>query len=173
MTIGDRIKEIRKFNSKTQDEFAKSIGVGQAALSALEKGSRNVTDRNISIICNAYNINEEWLRNGAGEMSVENDKSILSLLQKQYNLPSDQLAVVESFLSISNDQREAITAYLDNLCGRLNVTSQYKEPGVKYDDDWKKRELADYAAELDAQEKGLLVSDGGVNSVTKKKKAVL
>lgn len=166
MTIGDRIKEIRKFNSKTQDEFAKSIGVGQAALSALEKGSRNVTDRNISIICNTYNINEGWLRDGAGEMSIENDKSILVLLQKQYKLPSDQLAVVESFLSISNDQREAITAYLETLCGHLNGVSQTKEP--IYDDAWKKRELAEYAAELDAQEKGLLVSDGTRNKNVKK-----
>lgn len=160
MNIGTRIKLLRKSLKFTQAEFGDNIGLKATAIGLYESGDRNVTDRNINIICSTYNVNEQWLRFGDGEMFVENDKSILSLLQKEYKLPADQLAVVESFLSISNDQREAITAYLENLCGRLNVTSQDKESNLKYDDDWKKRELADYAAELDAQEKGLLVSDG-------------
>lgn len=171
MTIGERIRLLRKTLDMTQAEFGAKINLRPTTIGLMENNVRNTTDRTIYDICKNFSVSESWLKNELGDIFVENDSAVLALLQKEYNLPSDQLAVVESFLSISNDQREAITAYLENLCGRLNVTSQGKESDLKYDDDWKKRELAEYAAELDAQEKGLLVSDGSVNFGTKKKKA--
>ena len=53
-----------------QSDFGDKIGIGQAGVSAIEKGIRNITDRNIQLICEKFNVNEEWLRTGEGEMFV-------------------------------------------------------------------------------------------------------
>lgn len=68
MNIGERIRQLRLEINLNQADFAEHLGIGQAALSALEKGIRNVTDRNISLICDKFSVSENWLRTGEGEM---------------------------------------------------------------------------------------------------------
>lgn len=65
--MNTRLKEIRKKLKLTQSEFGERIGITAAAISDIEKGRRNLTDRNVNLICEKFCINEEWLRNGIGE----------------------------------------------------------------------------------------------------------
>jgi transcriptional regulator with XRE-family HTH domain len=67
----DRIIEIRKVLKLKQGEFAKELGIKQAALSNIETGRNGVTDANIRLICKTFNINEVWLKEGVGEMFVQ------------------------------------------------------------------------------------------------------
>lgn len=63
----ERLKKIRLDNGLSQEEFAKRIGLeSRGHISALEKGSRNITDRIINDICREFKINEVWLRTGEG-----------------------------------------------------------------------------------------------------------
>ena len=66
--MNERLKIIRLKLKLTQDDFAKKIGIKQA----IEKGIRNSTDRSINDICREFNVNEEWLRHGTGEMFIQN-----------------------------------------------------------------------------------------------------
>lgn len=63
-----RIKQIRKMFKLTQDEFGKKIGISNTAVSKIEKGENSVSEQNIISICREFNINEQWLRNGTGNM---------------------------------------------------------------------------------------------------------
>ena len=63
-----RLKEIRKKNHLTQGEFGERIGVTQSAVTAWETGNRNPHDTAINTICREFNINEDWLRYGRGDM---------------------------------------------------------------------------------------------------------
>ena len=63
----DRIIEIRKEKGLSQEEFAKKINLTRNAISLLENGNRNASDRTIKDICIVFGINEEWLRTGKGE----------------------------------------------------------------------------------------------------------
>ena len=74
MMINDRIKEIRKSKGFTLEKFGQKIGVTKAAISKIEIGNRNVTEQMIKSICREFNVNEEWLRNGTGEMYLQRDK---------------------------------------------------------------------------------------------------
>ena len=71
MEINSRIKEVRISLGLTQTEFGNSIGLKQNTVGQIENAQRSVTDRTILLICEKYNVNEEWLRNGNGEMFVE------------------------------------------------------------------------------------------------------
>ena len=71
MSQGQRVKELRKELNLTLEKFGKPLGVGKTAISNIENDSRGLTDQMIISICREYNANEEWLRNGVGEMFRE------------------------------------------------------------------------------------------------------
>ena len=71
MTIAERIKTIRKNASYTQSDFAKIIGVKEATVTSWEAGYRNPAESVITSICREFDVREEWLRTGEGEMYIE------------------------------------------------------------------------------------------------------
>lgn len=62
--------------------FAERIKVDQSYVTQLTKGRNTPSDRVVSAICDAYKVNEDWLRTGSGEMFVETAKEdqILSFI---------------------------------------------------------------------------------------------
>lgn len=74
MTQGERVKELRKSLNYTLDKFGGKLGVQKSAISKIEKGDNNLTDQMLKAICREFDINEEWLRTGEGEMYIEVDK---------------------------------------------------------------------------------------------------
>lgn len=69
----DRIKKLRKELDLTQQEFADRIGIKRNSYANYETGRNTPIDAIIISICREFNVNEEWLRNGTGEMFVELD----------------------------------------------------------------------------------------------------
>lgn len=66
--MNERIKELRKSLDITQQEFAKRIGSTQNIIASYEIGRRNPSSAVVNNICKEFNVNEEWLRTGQGEM---------------------------------------------------------------------------------------------------------
>jgi transcriptional regulator with XRE-family HTH domain len=64
----ERILAVRKALRLSQDEFAKRLGMKRTTLSMIEVGDNALTDKNIKLVCMTFNINENWLRTGKGEM---------------------------------------------------------------------------------------------------------
>ncbi len=71
MDIKDRIKLVRKNAGLTMEKFGESIGVTKALISILESGRQDVSNQSIKAICREFNISEEWLRLGEGEMYTQ------------------------------------------------------------------------------------------------------
>lgn len=68
MTLGERVKEVRKAQDMTLEEFGKRLNVTKVTMSNIERGNRSLTERMLKDICREFNINEEWLRTGEGDM---------------------------------------------------------------------------------------------------------
>lgn len=71
MTQGERVKIIRKEKELTLEKFGEKLGVGKSAISNIESGARNLTDQMLLSICREFNVNENWLRTGDGEMFAD------------------------------------------------------------------------------------------------------
>lgn len=69
--MNERVKEIRKALNMSGEVFGQSLGVGRATISQIESGKISLTDRNIKNICEKFHVNEDWLREGNGEMFVQ------------------------------------------------------------------------------------------------------
>lgn len=70
MTQGERIREVRKTLNLTLEKFGEKLGVGKSAISNIEVGNRSLTDQMFISICREYNVSEEWLKTGVGEMFI-------------------------------------------------------------------------------------------------------
>jgi transcriptional regulator with XRE-family HTH domain len=73
-TVGKRVYIIRKHNNLTQTEFAHKLGLTHATISATEAGKVPLTEANLRLICLTFNVNEDWLRKGAGESFAIEEK---------------------------------------------------------------------------------------------------
>ena len=114
MTILDRIRFIRKEIGLKQGEFAARIGLAQTSLSMIELGKSPLTEKNIKLICATFAIDENWLRNGKGEMfgpASPYEKELLSVFGK-----------------LTPDTQEFILQMAQNLLKRQEAN----EPGGKH-----------------------------------------
>ena len=68
MTQGERVRKVRKAKEMTMEKFGEQLGVTRTAISNIEKGYRGLTEQMLKSICREFNVNEEWLRTGEGEM---------------------------------------------------------------------------------------------------------
>lgn len=73
--INERIAYLIKDLNLTKTKFAERIHVGQPFISKVCMGDAVPSDRTISDICREFNVSEEWLREGIGEMYVRRTKN--------------------------------------------------------------------------------------------------
>ena len=67
MTQGERVKTIRKAKEMSMEQFGERIGnISKSTISNIENGNRNLTDLMLKSIWSEFNVNEDWLRTGAG-----------------------------------------------------------------------------------------------------------
>lgn len=126
-----RLKELRKYFNLTQNEFGEKIGLSSSIISDIEKGRRNLTDRNITIICKEFNVDEVWLREGIGEMFCTNpsEDKITRLTNKIRNLDKDSFIrmLAEALDDLNDEDFEQLEAVGKTILNNIN----------------KKRELSD------------------------------
>ncbi len=85
--MNQRIHQLRTTLKLSQKAFAERIGLKQNAVSYMEKPGSTVTEHNIKAICSQFNVREDWLRSGSGEMFLKSSKR-----QKDFFEIFDQLS---------------------------------------------------------------------------------
>lgn len=70
MTIGERIKVLRRKLDITQEEFAQKLGTTRNTITNYEAGRREPMEATIKSICREFGVNYDWLRTEEGEMFV-------------------------------------------------------------------------------------------------------
>jgi len=91
--MNERLKKIRKTLGLTQQEFADVLKISRGNIAAYEVNKNNPSDAVITLICREFDVNENWLRTGEGEMFIEKTKDE----QIAEMLADIQLAGEESF----------------------------------------------------------------------------
>ena len=124
--MNERIKHLRIDNLHlSQDAFGKRLGITGAAVSRIEKGERAVTEQMILAICREFNVSEEWLRNGTGEMfnDMSEDDEIAYIVG--HTLANSSDFVKDTFLALGRmsqqftaDDWAVIKKFVDMLAGK-------------------------------------------------------
>lgn len=158
MSTNSRIKTLRKQLNLNQAEFGRRIGLKNGAISWMEKEGNTITKQNIKIICDTFNVNKNWLLNGEGEMFRSADESdILSKLQQELKLTSQEMDILRIFVELSPEQRRMAIEFAQAFAARLKELPKRNEA----------HRLLDH--ELDAQEKAQSASTFGNSDMTENK----
>ncbi len=120
MNIGDRLKRLRKELDLTQEAFASRIGSVQNTITGYESGRRNPSAPVISLICREFDVNEEWLRNGTGEMFAPESNDELEALAKKYNLSNADQVLIEKYVNLKSGSRETIINFMIDVVAALD-----------------------------------------------------
>ena len=80
--MNERIKTLRKALGLTLDKFGERVGLKKSSLSQIENGVNGVTDQLFKSICREFNVNENWLRTGEGEMFNSTDTEYAAMIDR-------------------------------------------------------------------------------------------
>ena len=116
MTLGERIKEIRKENKLTQTALAEGIGLKQNSIAVIETDKRNPSDQTILSLCRFLHVNEEWLRDGSGEKYTA-EYEMLSKEAREARLRQEDVDFILAYIRIPEAHRTALRECLAALCG--------------------------------------------------------
>jgi len=103
-----RIKEIRETLKLSQSGFANMLNLKRNSISLIEVGKRNPSDRTILDICQKFNVSEDWLRTGTGEMFLKTPTNTMEQLKKEFNLDEFSFNLVHEYLKLAPSQREKV-----------------------------------------------------------------
>lgn len=119
--MNERLKQLRKYKKMTQEEFAKKIGIKRNTLANYEIGRNEPIDAVIFSICREFNVNEEWLRNGEGEMFVKmsDDEQLANFMGKLFS-KEDDTAKKKVFRAMSKLPDEWFLQFYDAIVEESN-----------------------------------------------------
>lgn len=105
----NRIKSIRNSLEMNQTKFAESLCMTRSAICKIESGENSPSEQTLKLICSQFNVNEEWLRTGEGEM---------------FHLPEDETAaLVSELLEESNPTYDLVLSIMKTY-QKLDVASR-------------------------------------------------
>jgi len=115
--MNKRIKTLRDELNLNQEDFGTQIGISKSAVSGYEIGRRNLSDQTIRAIVREFNVSEEWLRTGSGDMfNLTQDDELLDL-QKKYNLDQLDIKILQEYLKLPPEHRKIFKGYFVNVFG--------------------------------------------------------
>lgn len=117
-----RIKKTRKALDLTQRAFAEKIGMKQNSIALIESGKRNISDQAILSICREFNVREEWLRTGEGEMFKPKPSDVLDQLAFEYKLSNAAYVMIEKFIELRPEIQNGMVDYFREVSAALEET---------------------------------------------------
>ena len=115
VTVGERIRALRKSLKMNQNEFGDKIGLASNTITNYETDRRNPSNQVLELICREFSVNESWLRTGEGSMFVElpeedeyfkaaaqiaksNDKLVMQAIIEYWKLDDNGKKLLKDFI---------------------------------------------------------------------------
>ena len=119
MSIGNRLKTIRKTLDLNQTDFGTRINLSQTTIGQYEKETRPLTERVISQLVSEFHINEEYLRHGTGDMFIDQKPKLVRQLAEELALSDREQRLLLTFLEFPPDTRSQILDFAQDFVNKL------------------------------------------------------
>ena len=134
MTIGERIKNLRKNLNVTAKDFADVLQIPLRTIGSYERNEAQPSPKFFNALIDIYHVNINWLLTGEGNLflsqKTEVDMAFISLLKSRFNLTDEEINglidildsdaskdMVLKFISIKNGDKVALDTLIYNLQG--------------------------------------------------------
>ena len=122
--MNERLKQLRKSLSLSQEAFGSKLGVTGPAVSKIESGDRSLTEQMALSIIREFNVNEEWLRTGEGEMFrpiSQEDEFMRAATELHIGKEEGAMQALIEYWKMDPDQRKLIKNFI------LSIAEAYKK----------------------------------------------
>lgn len=122
--MNERLKRLRRTLNLTQQQFADRLNVGRNNIAGYETGKRSPSDAAIALICREFSVSTQWLREGIGEMFIEQtqDEQIVSFIGNIQRSEADSFK--KQLLSVLANLTEEQWKVLAEIAGKLPQAKQ-------------------------------------------------
>ncbi len=111
MDIRERLKFLRDQLNLTTRAFGSAIDMSGGAITNMEKGTRNITDRTIRDICREYNVNPEWLING--------NEPIFEDVTRELDIDDEVRQLTKQYSLLNNEDQELVKKLINSLAEKM------------------------------------------------------
>lgn len=123
-----RIKELRTSLGLTQQRFADRLGLKRQTIASYEIGNITPSDSTILLICKEFNISEEWLRTGTGEMyNIQTDDYSNISVDIDKNDPKARQAIID-YWNLSEEDKVLFWKFIDRFVKKQFFKYEKEEP---------------------------------------------
>jgi transcriptional regulator with XRE-family HTH domain len=115
--MNERIKRIRQNYGLSQQQFADKLHVSRNYIAQLEMKDSNKepSSRLVADICRVFNVNENWMRTGEGDMDAPTDDTFASVCAEIGATDPRLQNVIMELWKMTDDDRELLWDFLDRL----------------------------------------------------------
>lgn len=110
--MNTRLKAVRNTLKKTQSEFGSMCGKSRDAIANYETGRVVPDDAFIKLLSVKFNVNEQWLLTGEGEMFTETKVSLLDKLAEKYNLDKYDMSIIRHYMELDSEDRKKFVSLM-------------------------------------------------------------
>lgn len=114
----------------TQQKFADRLGLKRQTIAAYEIGNIVPSDSTLLLICKEFNVNEEWLRSGTGEMfriiPEEDETAIIvsNLLEKDNAFYDIIKELMKTFDLLDSSSQETLISFSKQFLHNLKTRKE-------------------------------------------------
>lgn len=120
--MNERLKLLRKTLKLNQVDFGSRLSLTGSAISRYESGVNAMADNIVLLICREFNVNEDWLRNGNGEMFSRQSTDLIEQLTQQYSLGLYGQQLLATYLQLSDADKRAVERFVSQLTANVQQT---------------------------------------------------
>lgn len=135
-TLNDRIQSVVTFTGLSKTGFGKEINLSQSMVSKLCSGAATPSDRTISDICRVFNVNEEWLLTGEGEMIDYSGKEseIRAIFAQVASLNLEECErLIKALARVPDHMLPSLADRFEQLVDEYKATLTEKDPDTNND----------------------------------------
>lgn len=106
--LGSRIKEVRMISKLTQEKFAEKLSIARNTITLFESNKRTPSDRILKDMAREFGFDYFWLKDGIGEMILENNDTVFEELALKYDLNDVDKQIIETYATLEPYERKML-----------------------------------------------------------------
>lgn len=116
-TIGQRMTLVLEELGLKKIDMAKRLKISSASVSTMCSGKTNPSGQTVTMFCHEFNVNEEWLRTGVGEMFCRKDEDFVDDLAKRHGLSPEFADLLRKMALLPRDVQQNLVDIAFNIAG--------------------------------------------------------
>jgi Predicted transcriptional regulator len=129
--LNERLRFLREKIGISRAAFGQKIGVSGDVINNLERGRVEIKEPILKLICFEFSVNENWIRNGTGDVFIKTPSSTIEKLRNEFHLDDFTCSFVYEYLKLDVEKRNAVQEFFYNVLNGINTVG-ISENGNKY-----------------------------------------